>query len=475
MFLTMQILANKLNLWEIPDEFGKHGGEIAGIRFFDYSVTAFSQDHLYIGNASEYFFSAIYQDAVLLAHKSDLLVVYGKTVEEISNEVFSIFEYYNTWEKALEDAVKERNKLKAILDLSVPIFGGIILIAEEDGHVLAYTEICKNDSPWYVEIKETGIVPLNISNGIIKTIDGRRLTDWSGEPKLYKHELGFIFIAFYKKISNNPPLLIIIVEDALNLTTAHCHLAAFLGGFIQKTLIESHSDILDNFEIIATDIINGLKIDDAVIPNIKIPKPWHLITIRNISAPDNHPRQKKLLRLIKNMKVTTISFLYQNDLLVIIKKEMAEPFLTELLKLLEKRYYTLGVSLPFSQEHSLRNAYFQCAAAIEESAGQINSAAELAFRIVLKQIKKMNQDYGFSHPALGTLKSWDHQYNTKLYETLYHFLVNDRNIKDAAESLGIHRNTLSYRLTQIKDITGIDLDIREERYFAIMSFLLAND
>jgi sugar diacid utilization regulator len=290
---------------------------------------------------------------------------------------------------------------------------------------------------------------------------------------LYIHDnLGDIFIAFFIKTVNNPPLIIIIEEGAFKFTIAHRHLAAFLGGFLQKTLVERHFDPLGNFEIIATDILNDIKNDDTDIQNLKMPKPWQLITIRNIPAPDNHPRQKKLLVLVKNSKVPTISFLYQNDLLVIAKTEMVEPFLKELLKFLEKRYYTLGVSLPFSHILSLRNGYFQCIAAIEESADQINRASDLAFRIILKQIKKTNQDYGFVHPALETLKSWDNQHNTELYETLYHYLQNERNTKTTSERLGIHRNTLAYRIEQIRDITGIDLDNPRERNFTLVSFWL---
>lgn len=58
--------------------------------------------------------------------------------------------------------------------------------------------------------------------------------------------------------------------------------------------------------------------------------------------------------------------------------------------------------------------------------------------------------------VLGDLAQADPK-STVLRDTLFAFLANDRRWKETAASLGIHRQTLSYRLTRIKEITGRDV------------------
>lgn len=57
--------------------------------------------------------------------------------------------------------------------------------------------------------------------------------------------------------------------------------------------------------------------------------------------------------------------------------------------------------------------------------------------------------------VLGELAAPDAK-TSALRETLFAFLANDRKWNETAAELGIHRQTLSYRLAKIKDITGRD-------------------
>lgn len=58
--------------------------------------------------------------------------------------------------------------------------------------------------------------------------------------------------------------------------------------------------------------------------------------------------------------------------------------------------------------------------------------------------------------VLGDLAKTDPR-NSKLRETLFSYLTNDRRATETAASLGIHRQTLVYRMTRISKITGRDI------------------
>ena len=60
--------------------------------------------------------------------------------------------------------------------------------------------------------------------------------------------------------------------------------------------------------------------------------------------------------------------------------------------------------------------------------------------------------------SLGELLAYDRQNNADLVSTLDAFFAANGSPKEAAERLGVHRNTVLYRLDRIRDITGYDLD-----------------
>ncbi|MGH2615067.1 MAG: helix-turn-helix domain-containing protein [Thermomicrobiales bacterium] len=60
--------------------------------------------------------------------------------------------------------------------------------------------------------------------------------------------------------------------------------------------------------------------------------------------------------------------------------------------------------------------------------------------------------------TLGALIAYDRQNNADLVSTLDAFFAANGSPKEAAERLGVHRNTVLYRLDRIREISGYDLD-----------------
>ncbi|GGE98553.1 hypothetical protein GCM10011611_00030 [Aliidongia dinghuensis] len=56
---------------------------------------------------------------------------------------------------------------------------------------------------------------------------------------------------------------------------------------------------------------------------------------------------------------------------------------------------------------------------------------------------------------MGPLIEYDRDHDTSLLRTLATFLANDGGWKVAASKLGIHRQTLVYRLRMIEQLTGL--------------------
>ena len=69
----------------------------------------------------------------------------------------------------------------------------------------------------------------------------------------------------------------------------------------------------------------------------------------------------------------------------------------------------------------------------------------------------------FQSALLGELEEYDRRRKAELIPTLEAYLATGGALSEAATSLGIHRNTLSYRLQRIGELTGRDLGQPNER------------
>lgn len=69
----------------------------------------------------------------------------------------------------------------------------------------------------------------------------------------------------------------------------------------------------------------------------------------------------------------------------------------------------------------------------------------------------------FHDESLEPLITYDQQHNADLIRTLDAFFRANASPKEAASILGVHRNTVLYRLDRIVEITGLDLDAADVR------------
>lgn len=53
---------------------------------------------------------------------------------------------------------------------------------------------------------------------------------------------------------------------------------------------------------------------------------------------------------------------------------------------------------------------------------------------------------------------YDQENGSEFVKTLRTYLVTNRNSKESSRLLSIHQNTLTYRLSRIKDIFGVDFE-----------------
>jgi len=75
-----------------------------------------------------------------------------------------------------------------------------------------------------------------------------------------------------------------------------------------------------------------------------------------------------------------------------------------------------------------------------------------------QEIHGNNDILYLGHPAVIKITRYDRQHNNNLRDVLYSYLINDRNLVRTAEAMHMHRNTVFYKINQIKELIGMDLE-----------------
>lgn len=122
----------------------------------------------------------------------------------------------------------------------------------------------------------------------------------------------------------------------------------------------------------------------------------------------------------------------------------------------EARGISVGVSSVFTDYQDVRIAANEAASVF--AASQHSGRSWMQFKGTMISVLSRSRQEADEIIAgvLGPLAE-DTASATKLRDTLFAFLRNDRRWQDTADELGIHRQTLSYRLNRIAEETGADL------------------
>ena len=81
-------------------------------------------------------------------------------------------------------------------------------------------------------------------------------------------------------------------------------------------------------------------------------------------------------------------------------------------------------------------------------------------------LKEMSED------LLQPLLTYDAKHNSNYVEVLEKYLEYNGSIQAVAEAMYTHRNTIIYRVTNIKKLLGTELDTTEERFQYQMAYYI---
>lgn len=149
-------------------------------------------------------------------------------------------------------------------------------------------------------------------------------------------------------------------------------------------------------------------------------------------------------------------------------KKAATAIITQLKKMLKKVPLAAGIGTTALDVKDISRSYHEALDAI--TFGKVIQKQETLmayndlgiFRILCKFTERESLKEYIPEPLLKILEH-DHEKNSSLLKTLEVFLACNNNATKAAQNLFIHYKTILYRLERIQEISGINLENKEDR------------
>jgi hypothetical protein len=164
-----------------------------------------------------------------------------------------------------------------------------------------------------------------------------------------------------------------------------------------------------------------------------------------------------------------------DDSLVLILNNMQDKQLQELPDLIlqsfvyftNKHHFFLGIGPKITRLENLSVSYKRARTAMRMALGTGKGTVkfeEMGFYKILFSIEDAEILTSYANEILGPLEVYDKGHNTTYVDTLYSYIQNDRSLIRVAEDTFTHRNTVNYRIQNIKRIIGCELNDVEELF-----------
>lgn len=407
------------------------------------------------------------EDTITLPNVSD--------TSQAINDLLEAITYFNNWEKRMHSAVKERSP-QALVDLATELLGNPMVLADMGGKILAMSGayISEDINPVWVKFRE----------------ERRLLMSNIGAPVLFSGDA--------LKGCTDSATTITLPNGTRVLLTYFGHGRTFSGGIgawevkrdflpsdpaVMELIGEAAADILSgrdgepplhSWPNILSDLLSGNAVDEAILRPLERhrPGPWRLVLIHNpfFTASQSVVLKSYLLTRLQENPLRQVTLMYDDEVLALIHLDDVEKLLNQCVRQDGQQYYISCLSQPFDDLQDIRAHYRHVRFLLDIAQGQpgtyYGEDYGLRFIVHTAGVKPRRM----THPALKTLKSHDAEKNSSLYETLFHFLINERNTRRTAQALHIHKNSMLYRLNQIRELVDLDLDNPELRLYLILSY-----
>jgi len=441
--------------------------------------TAIERQNVYLARASDFISGE--DQKIICVHGQDMILLNTSDMEEVLNDIFDAFDFYNSWSDGLSEEIRNGCDIQHIVDLSHSVLKQPLVVYNAENEVIAISSSFPKgslDNEWdfLLENRANSLDFLVNIQDILKK--QRSLYD-----TLKLKVPGTPYGSVYKGLFHDGIWLgrIILLEALHTLSKGEaqlfdtfCNLAGIWASQNYKTdLLQAESriflDIIEGRSFSREEIDHKMQMsgwtreDLKLLILIEIPQQQSEIThilasrLENVIADSFVFSSQKAIYILANLNLTREEMIRQNVESILRQTGLfavsSYPF-TDILGLAD---HNDQCTLTCMHCPSAPSHLYRCS---DYALDSIHALMTAKIPGVLR------------HPGLKLLKQYDEDNHTDLFQTLYFYLRNNCNMAETSRQMHLHRNSLLYRLNQIKELADIRFDDPDIREHLLFSFYL---
>lgn len=426
--------------------------------------------------------------AVLLNGKSKV-VLPGADRIRVCNELVRAFEFYNDWERQLLTGLLEESSLQELLDMAHTVFCRPMFIKSSSGWAFAITGGYDGAvHPDWLRLQESvsthqssleAVRAVSLDPEFQKTFQGRYPTiqesPFYGGPVLHANVW-----AGEQRVCE-----IVAIENGKPFNPGDAHLMHEFASVVERYMAKQQGLYLSQAGLSAL-FVEMIENQECNVENLQLAweaAGWSAEDSLAVIAVGAHAEgETPIISVLREQLSGELPygcvFTYGGKVVCIVnltKSGGRQALTSSLAGLIPKDMFTWGMSYEFSGAEQMPEYYRQSLLVQKRAAAAgrpWQTMYQVALDVIQDRLSGLAEVQTMIHPDIRRLAEMDHSAHSKYLQTLFEFLLCGGNYTDAAHRLGLHRNSLIYRISRIEEVLATDLNDMQNRKLLIVSLLL---
>ncbi len=492
MGVTLPVLAGELN-WRLIQNSEKHE-EVLSVRRIDGSEITYNANTLYIGTLAD--IPALPQGRPLMFLCSDksgnnaaaipdnLNLLYPPkplTVPECESMVMEMLEHnsrVNEGSRILYESLISGKGLEKITEAAQGIFNNLILVLDRDFKVLSFSDSRKRpaDGIWK-EILESGRFPDQYIAEISGNPDFSVSVIHKSEPVILEDGRSrYRYIMCRVMCHGNTSGFTVLVESNRRFLRSDVILIKTLSKIVSydfKSVPVRRNPKKRIHDQFIAEILDG-NLSDQQIQNRLAQIRLDLKKIKFVYAfgfieeyAEKNEKLEHICDRIGMIVQTGRCTVYKGKVVMLVSSDtdtaLPPAVNNELYAFVKINGMICGISNRFTDMLDLPKAFRQSQAVIR--LGKRLQCTEymlqywtFSFLDMIESLQDKNNLLEYCNPTLLAMLDYDAENKTAYSKTLRHYIDSGKNPNQTAKELGVHRNTVDYRINRIRELFNVDFD-----------------
>ena len=425
----------------------------------------------------------------VLTHDVDLIFIPDADPVEVHNEITRCFESFNQWERDMLMVLVDGGSLQDLLEVAHRVFKQPMFIKGDSSWVFAITSgYDPSVHPDWANLERSAVN---------RTADFESVFTVSLDPEFQKVFLQHAPVLLPSPLYGGRVLRtnvwldgqrvceIVALEHNARLNPGDLHLMEIFSDMVSRFIAANRSLYFSFTELTSffTGLLERQECNPANLLTVRQATGWNeddalAVAVIREKTPCESPILGVLREKLSEQLPHSCVFHYGCQVVCIFNVTKSDGYagpVARLEELIPTAPFTWGVSYDFVGLERLPEFYRQALTAMEtaEDLGRTHATMyQAACACLSSELKDIPGLQGYIHPDLRHLEEVDRQGDSQYVHTLFEYLLCGGNYTDTAARLGLHRNSLIYRMSRIQEIISSDLSDHENRKLLLYSFFL---